>query len=117
MEIPKALKSSEQYIELINQADWKKIWDISAETYKKNYDFTRLLRLKAWIDFEFGPFIEYKLIYFYSGSKIGFFNRGYITTRYEIMSNRGYGEIELQLVKENGEYRLTSLSIYKIPKI
>ena len=48
LEIPHALKSSENYIELINKSDWQKIWENSSETYKKNYDYFRLLKLKEW---------------------------------------------------------------------
>ena len=112
-----AKDASEDYIRFIQGDEWDLIWENTSLSYQESCNQTKMFRLREWINQELGTIISYEQTYFYLGSKIGFKDNSFVTSRYNINFDKGCGEIEFRLIKENEEFKILALDVIKKPDL
>jgi hypothetical protein len=84
-------------------------------TYRKKIPEDKFNDLKKWVNYEFGKFKSYKKNLLYSGSSFTVPGENFITATYQIQCAKGYGEIEIVIIKEEGKFKLYALDFSKKP--
>jgi hypothetical protein len=105
----------QEIMKLLLDNDWTTVWDGSSMRYKKTIGKERMLKLEDWVGNELGKINNYKQTYFYCGSCEGLINGFYIKSNYEVAFEKGVGEVEITLVKEKDDFKLTKLNFVKKP--
>jgi len=114
-DLKKAEISSKKIIESLQSNDWETIWLESSTTYKHKISSERFFRLKKWVNNELGKIKIYKRTYFYTGSSFSLTGENYVKIHYEANFTKGIGQIEMTLVQENKDFKISSFEFIKKP--
>ena len=117
LDLKKAEDISILALNSIKNNDWDTIWKHASVVYRKKIPKKKFDVLKNWTTNEFGKMKSYKKLLLYSGSDPKVTGQNYVTVTYEINCTKGYGEIEIIIINEKGEYKIYRMDISKKPSM
>lgn len=107
--------TSKNILNELSTDDWSNIWEMTSSVFRKEIDYNRMMKLKLWVNEELGNIVDYKMTYFYSGSSFGIADGYYVKSRYDVRFEKGIGEIEMVLVKEDNALKILRIDFFKKP--
>jgi hypothetical protein len=113
LDIAKGEKLSVEIMSSLKKGDWDYIRDNSSKSYRKKNPENKFNDLKKWVNSEFGKIKSYKKILLYTGSDFRIHGENYVTATYLIQGNKGNGEIEIVIIREEGKYKLFRMDFSK----
>jgi hypothetical protein len=108
---------SKRILDSIQKNEWDIIKENSSVSYWKKMNGVKFDQLKKWFNEEFGKLKNYKKLLLYSGSSFTIPGENYVKISYEISGTRGFGQMYMIFVIENGKLKILKIEFTKKPNI
>jgi hypothetical protein len=110
-----AKKTSLDVMNDLCMEDWECLWSRTSSKYRRDVPYERMKKLQRWVDTELGTVVSYEQTYFYAHNNYGQLGGFFIKSCYDVVFEKGKGEIEMILTKEDDQFKIVHIDFSKKP--